>query len=142
RSVWQLIAVALVMTHVTNASVPLYLHRHSAHHALDLDPVQEHFIRFWLSLTTPQHTTERTAIHRNHHATCEAADDPHSPVILGIRKVLLEGAELYAASATPETLERYGQRTPEVWMERKIYTPHKCLGITLMAVINLMLFGV
>ncbi|HLT13421.1 MAG TPA: fatty acid desaturase [Marinobacter sp.] len=141
-SVWQLIAVALVMTHITIVSVTLYLHRHSAHNALDLHPVLKHFFRFWLWLTTAQNTKEWTAIHRKHHAKCETEDDPHSPVILGIRKVLLEGAELYAASATPETLERYGQRTPEDWMERKIYTPHKFLGITLMAVINLMLFGV
>src|SRR5690606_11081847 len=141
-SVWRLLTVALVMTHITIVSVTLYPHRHSAHDALDLHPVLKHFFRFWLWLTTAQNTKESTAIHRKHHAKCETEDDPRSSVILGIRKVLLEGAELYAASATPETLERYGQHTPEDWMERKIYTPHKFLGITLMAVINLMLFGV
>ncbi len=141
-SVWQLIAAALVMTHITIVSVTLYLHRHSAHNALDLHPVLKHFFRFWLWLSTATNTKEWTAIHRKHHAKCETEDDPHSPVVLGIRKVLLEGAELYAASATPETLERYGQRTPDDWLERKLYTPHKFLGITLMAVIDLMLFGV
>ncbi|WP_303289759.1 fatty acid desaturase [Marinobacter sp. SS5-14b] len=141
-SVWQLIAAALVMTHITIVSVTLYLHRHSAHNALDLHPVLKHFFRFWLWLSTATNTKEWTAIHRKHHAKCETEDDPHSPVVLGIRKVLLEGAELYAASATPETLERYGQRTPDDWLERNLYTPHKFLGITLMAVIDLMLFGV
>ncbi|HLV77882.1 MAG TPA: fatty acid desaturase [Marinobacter sp.] len=141
-SVWQLIAVTLVMTHITIVSVTLYLHRHSAHNALDLHPALKHFFRFWLWLTTAQNTKEWTAIHRKHHAKCETEEDPHSPVVLGIRKVLLEGAELYAASATPETLERYGQRTPEDWIERKLYTPYKTAGIALMAVINLLLFGV
>ncbi|KAA1172725.1 acyl-CoA desaturase [Marinobacter salinexigens] len=141
-SVMQLILVALGMTHVTIVSVTLYLHRHSAHNALDLHPVLRHFFRFWLWLTTAQNTKEWTAIHRKHHAKCETEEDPHSPVVLGIRKVVLQGAELYAEAATPETLERYGQRTPEDWIERKLYTPHKALGIALMAVLDLALFGV
>lgn len=141
-SVPQLILVALALTHVTIVSVTLYLHRHSAHNSLDLHPALAHFFRFWLWLTTAQNTKEWTAIHRKHHAKCETEEDPHSPVVLGIRKVLLEGAELYAEAATPETLQRYGQRTPEDWVERKIYTPHKHLGIVIMAALNLMLFGV
>jgi len=141
-SVPQLILVVLALTHVTIVSVTLYLHRHSAHNSLDLHPALAHFFRFWLWLTTAQNTREWTAIHRKHHAKCETGDDPHSPVVLGIRKVLLEGAELYAEAATPETLQRYGQRTPEDWVERKLYTPHKYWGIILMAVLDLMLFGV
>lgn len=141
-SVPQLILVALALTHVTIVSVTLYLHRHSAHNSLDLHPALAHFFRFWLWLTTAQNTKEWTAIHRKHHAKCETEEDPHSPVVLGIRKVLLEGAELYAEAATPETLQRYGQRTPEDWVERKVYTPHKHLGIVIMAALNLLLFGV
>lgn len=141
-TVWQLVGATLLMTHVTIISVTLYLHRHSAHNALDLHPVLKHFFRFWLWLTTAQNTKEWTAIHRKHHAKCETEDDPHSPVVLGIRKVLLEGAELYAEAATPETLERYGQRTPEDWIERNLYSRHKLLGIVLMAALDLLLFGV
>ncbi len=141
-SVWQLIATALVFTHITIVSVTLYLHRHSAHNALDLHPVLKHFFRFWLWLTTAQNTKEWTAIHRKHHAKCETEEDPHSPVVLGIRKVLFEGAELYAEAATPETLERYGQRTPEDWIERNLYSRYPMLGIGLLAVANLLLFGV
>lgn len=138
----QLILVTLVLTHITIVSVTLYLHRHSAHNALDLHPLLQHFFRFWLWLTTSINTREWTAIHRKHHATCETEQDPHSPVVKGIRKVLFEGAELYAEAATPETLERYGQRTPQDWVERNVYSRHRNLGIALMAVINLALFGV
>ncbi|WP_148864611.1 DesA family fatty acid desaturase [Marinobacter fonticola] len=141
-SVWQHVLVALGLTHVTIVSVTLYLHRHSAHNSLDLNPVLKHFFRFWLWLTTGQNTKEWTAIHRKHHAMCETENDPHSPVVRGLKKVLTEGAELYEAAATPETLERYGQRTPQDWIERKVYTPHKMLGVALMAVIDLALFGV
>ncbi len=141
-SVMQLILVVLGMTHVTIVSVTLYLHRHSAHNSLDLHPVLKHFFRFWLWLTTAQNTKEWTAIHRKHHAKCETEEDPHSPVVLGIRKVLFQGAELYAESATTETLERYGQRTPEDWIERNVYSRYKMLGVAILAVINLLLFGV
>lgn len=138
----QLAGVALVLTHITIVSVTLYLHRHSAHNSLELHPVLRHFFRFWLWLTTSINTKEWTAIHRKHHATCETENDPHSPVVKGIRKVLLEGAELYAEAATPETLERFGKNTPDDWIERNLYTRHRNLGITLMFALNLLLFGV
>ncbi len=141
-SVWQLILTTLVLTHVTIVSVTIYLHRHSAHNAVELHPALAHFFRFWIWLTTSINTKEWTAIHRKHHATTETEDDPHSPVVKGIRKVLWEGAELYEEAATPETLERFGKRTPEDWVERKVYTPHKHLGIAILAVVNLLLFGV
>ncbi|MDC0662879.1 DesA family fatty acid desaturase [Marinobacter sp. SS21] len=141
-SVMQLVLVMLGLTHVTIVSVTLYLHRHSAHNSLDLHPALAHFFRFWLWLTTAQNTKEWTAIHRKHHAKCETEDDPHSPVVKGIKKVLLEGAELYADAATAETLERYGQRTPEDWVERNVYSRYRVLGVILMGAINLLLFGV
>lgn len=137
-----LVLVTLVLTHVTIVSVTLYLHRHSAHNALDLHPVLKHFFRFWLWLTTSINTREWTAIHRKHHATCETENDPHSPVVKGIRKVLFEGAELYAEATTPETLERFGKNCPQDWVERNVYTRHRNLGIALMFLINLALFGV
>ena len=138
----QLVVVTLALTHVTIVSVTLYLHRHSAHNSLDLHPVLKHFFRFWLWLTTSINTKEWTAIHRKHHATCETENDPHSPVVKGIRKVLFEGAELYAEATTPETLERFGKHTPDDWIERNLYTRHRNLGIALMFMLNLALFGV
>ncbi len=142
-TVWQKVIATLIMTQITIASVTLYLHRHSAHNSLDLHPVVAHFFRFWLWLTTGQNTKEWTAIHRKHHAKCETEDDPHSPVVKGLSTVLWQGAELYKEEAgNDETLKRFGQRTPQDWIETRIYTPHKLKGIALMAVLDLMLFGV
>jgi stearoyl-CoA desaturase (Delta-9 desaturase) len=139
---WQAILVALVLTHITIASVTIYLHRHSAHRALDLHPIASHFFRFWLWMTTGMVTKEWTAIHRKHHAKCEREGDPHSPVIFGIRKVFLEGAELYRAeSRNQETLERFGHNTPTDWVERKVYTRYNKLGVSLMLIIDVALFG-
>jgi len=139
---WGIVLFALTLTHITIASVTIYLHRHQAHRALDLHPIVSHFFRFWLWLTTGMETKEWAAIHRKHHAKVETPDDPHSPQTRGIKKVFWQGSELYRAEAkNPETLEKYGHGTPDDWLERNVYTPHSAKGVAIMLAINLALFG-
>lgn len=139
---WGYIVITLIMTHITIASITIFLHRHQAHRALDLHPIPSHFFRFWLWLTTGMVTKEWTAIHRKHHAKCESLDDPHSPQIFGIKKVLAEGSELYRLeSKNKETMERYGHGTPDDWIERNIYTKYSASGVGLLLIINFILFG-
>jgi stearoyl-CoA desaturase (delta-9 desaturase) len=139
---WGYVVVALALTHVTIAGVTIYLHRHSAHRALDLNPLVSHFFRFWLWLTTGMVTKEWTAIHRKHHAKVETDEDPHSPQTRGIREVLLRGAELYRAeSKNADTLDRYGKGTPDDWIERNLYSRYSWEGVGLMLAVNLVLFG-
>ncbi|MES2068722.1 MAG: fatty acid desaturase [Pseudomonadota bacterium] len=139
---WGLVLVALGLTHITIASVTIFLHRHQAHRALDLHPLASHFFRFWLWLTTGMVTKEWTAIHRKHHAKCDTAEDPHSPQILGINRVLWGGVVLYVKeSHKPETMERYGQGTPDDWLEHNVYSRYMILGLTLMGLANVLLFG-
>ncbi|KMN79890.1 fatty acid desaturase [Chromobacterium alkanivorans] len=139
---WGYIVVALALTHVTIASVTIFLHRHQAHRALDLHPIPSHFFRFWLWLTTGMVTKQWAAIHRKHHAKCETADDPHSPQVLGIKKVLWEGAELYRGACKDQAImDKFGHGTPDDWLERNVYTRHSAKGIVLMLIINLVLFG-
>lgn len=140
---WGYIVTMLALTHICIVSVTLFLHRNQAHRALDLHPVVSHFCRLWLWLTTGMDTKAWTAIHRKHHAKCETAEDPHSPQILGLAKVLWEGAELYRKEATnQETLLRYGQGTPDDWLERHVYHPYSGAGIRALIFIYLFLFGV
>ena len=140
---WQIILVTLALTHITMISVTVFLHRHQAHRALDLHPIASHFFRFWLWLTTGQVTKEWASIHRKHHAKCEQPEDPHSPHVYGIKKVLLQGYELYRAEAANlETMARYGHGTPSDWLERNLYTRFSTLGVASMLVIDLALFGV
>lgn len=140
--VWKIVVATLVMTHITIAGVTIYLHRCQAHRALDLHPVVSHFFRFWLWVSTGMQTREWAAIHRKHHAKCETVDDPHSPQVKGIRKVLFEGAELYMAEGeNDETLEKYGRGTPEDWVERNVYSKFVWHGVGLMLVADWVLFG-
>ncbi len=139
---WGYVVFALAATHLTIISVTLFLHRCQAHRAAELHAIPSHIFRFWLWMTTGMVTREWVAIHRKHHAKCESPDDPHSPYVFGIRKVLLEGAELYReASRDQETIERYGHGTPGDWLERNVYARHHWLGIYSMLFIDLVLLG-
>jgi stearoyl-CoA desaturase (delta-9 desaturase) len=140
---WGYVLAALALTHVTIAAVTIFLHRCQAHRALELHPLVSHFFRFWLWLTTGMVTKEWAAIHRKHHAKCETADDPHSPQIHGVNKVLWAGVLLYVKeSFNKETLERYGHGTPDDWLERKLYSQSAIYGVSLMLAINLLVFGI
>jgi stearoyl-CoA desaturase (delta-9 desaturase) len=139
---WQILLFTLVTTHITIAAVTIFLHRAQAHRALELHAIPSHFFRFWLWLTTGMVTKEWVAIHRKHHAKCETEDDPHSPVTRGIRTVLLQGSELYRAeAANADTLAKFGHNTPDDWIERHLYSGHAVLGVSLLMVIDLALFG-
>jgi len=139
---WQVLLFTLATTHVTIVSVTLFLHRSQAHRALDLHPAVQHFFRFLLWIGTGMVTKEWVAIHRKHHAKCETADDPHSPVTHGIGKVLREGAELYRAeSKVQATIDKYSHGVPDDWVERHVYSRYTWQGVGLMLILNLLLFG-
>jgi stearoyl-CoA desaturase (delta-9 desaturase) len=136
------IVYLLVVTQLTIFAVTLYLHRSQTHRGVDFHPVVAHFFRFWSWLSTGMVTKEWVAIHRKHHAKVETEDDPHSPQVYGIRKVFWEGVELYReASENREDMEKYGRGTPDDRIERVLYSGHPYWGPTLMAIIDLALFG-
>lgn len=140
---WGLVMVTFALTHITIIAVTIFLHRHQAHHALDLHPAVSHFFRLWLWLTTGMVTKEWAAVHRKHHAKCDTPEDPHSPQILGLNRVLWGGVFLYMKEAgRPGSLERYGHATPDDWLERNLYSKFQSLGLILMGVININLFGI
>ena len=139
---WQVLLITLLLTHITIASVTIFLHRCQAHRALDLHVIPSHFFRFWLWLTTGMVTKQWAAIHRKHHAKCETIDDPHSPQVLGIETVLSRGAELYRAEAkNQETIDKFGHGTPDDWIEKNLYSRFQWQGVALMLIIDVILFG-
>ena len=136
------IIATLVMVQITIACVTLYLHRSQAHRGVTFHPALAHAMRFWLWLTTGMVTKQWVAIHRRHHRFDGAEGDPHSPHMFGIWTVFFKGALLYnKASKDKQMVAQYGVGTPDDWMERNVYTPHSRLGIVLMLIINLCLFG-
>jgi len=142
-SAWQIALYTFIAVQITLSGVSLYLHREQTHRGIQLNPVIQHFYRFWMWFTTGMLTKDWVAIHRKHHAFCETEDDPHSPQIHGIKKVLFHGVTLYTKERkNQETLEKYGKGTPDDWIERNLYTRFHYLGIFLLAAVNFTLFGV
>lgn len=139
---WGYALIALALTHVTIVAVTIFLHRNQTHRALDLHPIPSHFFRFWLWLTTGMVTRQWVAVHRKHHAKVETPEDPHSPQIYGIARVLFLGVILYAKAArNRETVETYGHGTPEDWIERHLYSRFPQAGIAVTALADIFLFG-
>ena len=139
---WGYVVATLLLTHVSIAAVTIFLHRCQAHRALELGQVASHFFRLWLWLTTGMVTKEWAAIHRKHHAKCETPDDPHSPQIRGLNQVLWGGVFLYVReSRNADTIARYGHGTPDDWLEHHVYTPFHKLGIAIMLLVDMALFG-
>ena len=130
------------MTHLTIVSVTLYLHRCQSHRGVEFHPVLAHAMRFWLWLTTGMTTKQWVAIHRKHHQTTDVEGDPHSPHVFGLKTVMTTGWYLYnKASKDAKFVMKYGMGTPKDWIERRLYTPHPRLGIVIMLVLDLLLFG-
>lgn len=142
-SFWGYVITTFVMVQITMMAVTLYLHRDQAHRAINLHPVLRHFFRFWIWCTSGMLTREWVAVHRKHHAYCETVDDPHSPQIHGLKKVMLEGAELYRTEKdNRDTVEKFGKGAPNDWLERNVYLRVPYGGILLMVAADLLLFGV
>jgi len=137
------VVYTLVVTHITIVCITLYLHRGVCHSAIEIRPVLAHFFRFWLWLTTSMRTADWVAIHRKHHAKVETIEDPHSPAFYGISTVFLQGADLYHEEKNnKETIDKYSQNCPTDWIEEKLYTGRNNLGILLLFIANIILFGV
>jgi stearoyl-CoA desaturase (delta-9 desaturase) len=142
-SFWGYVLATFVSIQITFMGVTLFLHRDATHRSLDLHPALRHFFRFWLWFSSGTLTRQWVAVHRRHHSVADRIGDPHSPVIFGLKRVVLEGYELYRAAARdPALVENYGRGTPDDWLERHIYGRRAWLGITLFVTTELVLFGV
>ena len=132
----------LVTTHITIISVTLFLHRCQSHKSVEFHPVISHLMRFWLWLSTGMVTKEWVAVHRKHHRFSDIEGDPHSPCVFGLFKVLFKGATLYhECSKDKDMVNTYGVGTPSDWIEHNLYTPYANIGIGILFLFNVWLFG-
>ena len=61
----------------------------------------------------------------------------------GLKRVVLQGYELYVAAARdPKILANYGRGTPDDWVERNLYCRFPKLGISVWLILQLVVFGV
>jgi stearoyl-CoA desaturase (delta-9 desaturase) len=139
---WKPILFLLVAGHLTNICVTVFLHRAQTHRSVQLHALASIPMRLWLWLTTATVTKEWVACHRKHHAYADREGDPHSPVVEGLRNIVLKGAFYYRTAVRQDgVLEKYGKGTPNDWLERHLLTRRSSLGIVLMAGFDLWFFG-
>ena len=139
---WIPVLFIVIAGHLTNVCVTLFLHRAQTHRGVTFSKIVEVPMRFWLWLSTAIVTKEWVACHRKHHAFADRDGDPHSPVLVGLRNIILKGAFYYRKTVSiPEVLEKYGKGTVSDWLERVVLSRRPWIGITLMLAIDIYLFG-
>jgi stearoyl-CoA desaturase (delta-9 desaturase) len=139
---WKPLLFIVVAGHLTNVCVTLFLHRAQTHRGVTFSKIVEVPMRFWLWLSTSIVTKEWVAVHRKHHAFADRDGDPHSPVLEGLRNIILKGAMYYRNTVRiPEVLEKYGKGTVSDWLERVLLSRLPWLGIVCMLAIDIYLFG-
>ena len=130
------------MTHITIVCVTLFLHRGQTHRGIEFHPALSHFMRFWLWLTTGMVTKEWVAVHRKHHRFTDESEDPHSPKQTSLLTVLFLGTALYMSELTNKNLtKQYAPDIEDDWIEKNLYSKFSWLGLLIMAVIDVLLFG-
>jgi stearoyl-CoA desaturase (delta-9 desaturase) len=138
---WPLLTFAIA-GHLTNVSTTIYLHRGMSHGGVTLHPLASLSMRVWLWLTTGIVTREWVACHRQHHAHVDREGDPHSPVLVGLRQIVFKGWAYYRrAVRNPEMLEKYSKGCPDDWIERSLFSRFSSLGLGLLLLIDVLLFG-
>ena len=139
---WIPVLYIVLVGHISNLCVTLYLHRSATHEGVVFHPVLRDAMRFWLWLTTGMVTREWVACHRKHHAFADREGDPHSPVNEGLLEIVFGGVFFYRdAVRDEEMVDKYGRGCPEDWMERNVYSRIGGLGILIMMGIDIYLFG-
>jgi len=140
---WGYLLVTFLLIELLFLAITLFLHREQAHDALVLHPALRHVFRFWLWLGSGTVTKQWVAVHRKHHVFADRDGDPHSPVLNGLRHVMLQGYELYVIAARdPVVQDHYGRGTPDDWIERHLYSRFPSLGLLFFVLGELVLFGV
>jgi stearoyl-CoA desaturase (delta-9 desaturase) len=139
---WGALLFIVLCGHLTVMCTSLYMHRAMAHQGVHFHPVVSWAMRWWLWLFTGMSTREWVAVHRKHHAYCETEEDPHSPVIHGWAQILFLGVKYYRDGyRDAATMERFTKGCPNDVIERKLFIPHKMLGLFVLLAIDLLLFG-
>jgi stearoyl-CoA desaturase (Delta-9 desaturase) len=131
----------LMIVHVNSVVISLYVHRGIGHGHFTFSPAFHHVCRFYLwftSHTGPHWMETYAARHRKHHRYSDSVIDAQSPHHLTFSQMFSPWKVI------PSDVEQYCPeiRTPDDWLQRHLYDSHRNLGICVLALVNLYLFGV
>ena len=133
--------IGAVVTTIANVCTTVYLHRALSHRALTVRKPVALFFRFFIWITTGIKPKEWVAVHRKHHAYTDSDGDPHSPVLLGWKKVQIGNVALYRkALSDPAIIDKYAKDLPDDKWD-KVFFGHNKTGLGLGIAILVVAFG-
>jgi len=131
--------IAAVVTTLANTATTVYLHRGLSHRAMVIHPAIAWVFRLIVWLTTGIKPKEWVAVHRKHHAYTDEQGDPHSPVLLGWRKVQMSNVGLYRIALKDSSIvEKYAKDLPDDVWDKRMFGHHKTglgIGIAILVVV-------
>jgi len=135
------LVIGFTVTTLANLGTTVFLHRALAHKALTLHPIASFVARITIWLSTGIRPRQWVAVHRKHHAFTDQEGDPHSPVLLGWKKVQMRNVALYRKSANdPQTVERYAKDLPKTRLDSYLFD-RALLGLGLGIALLIFVFG-
>jgi len=135
------LVIGFTVTTLANLGTTVFLHRALAHKALTLHPIASFVARVTIWLSTGIRPRQWVAVHRKHHAFTDQEGDPHSPVLLGWKKVQMRNVALYRKSANdPQTVERYAKDLPKTRLDSYLFD-RALLGLGLGIALLIFVFG-
>jgi stearoyl-CoA desaturase (delta-9 desaturase) len=135
------VVVGLAICQLACYLTTIYLHRALSHRAMVVRNPLRWFMRFGLWVTTGVRPRQWVAVHRKHHAFTDEDGDPHSPRLLGWKRVQVANYFLYRREARdPRVEERYAKDLPpDLW--DKVLFDHAFLGLGLGLALLIWVFG-
>jgi stearoyl-CoA desaturase (delta-9 desaturase) len=131
----------LLVCQIANLCTTVFLHRASAHRAVNLKGPATFGFRWVTWITTGIRPREWVAVHRKHHAFTDVDGDPHSPKLLGWKQVQLTNVGLYRREARNEvTLARYAKDIPRDRWDSALFDK-AWLGLSLGISVLIAVFG-
>ncbi|HEV2361245.1 MAG TPA: fatty acid desaturase [Acidimicrobiales bacterium] len=119
----------------------VYLHRTISHKALTMVPWLRFVCRLLLWITTGVRPRQWAAVHRKHHAFTDVEGDPHSPVLLGFKRVQIANVVLYRATIRDGvTVEKYAKDLPPDKWDKYLFD-HALIGLAIGIGILCLLLG-
>ena len=132
------LVIAAVVTMLANTATTVYLHRGLSHKAMVFHPALAWVFRLIVWLTTGIKPKEWVAVHRKHHAYTDQDGDPHSPVLLGWKKVQMSNVALYRKALKDSSIvEKYAKDLPDDAWDKRLFGHHKTglgLGIAMLVI--------
>jgi stearoyl-CoA desaturase (Delta-9 desaturase) len=116
------LAIGFAVAQLATLSTTVYLHRALAHRSLTLRRPAAFAFRVIVWTTVGIKPREWVAVHRKHHAFSDVEGDPHSPKLLGWKRVQIKNPALYRVVARDGVaLGRYAKDLPADRWDRLVF---------------------